>query len=60
MCIIMLTGTYFCYDVVSSGRQGSLLDGQGYESAYLQLDCFGPATVGKRTHQRWTLQIDCN
>ena len=56
----MLAGTYFWYDVVSSGRQGSLLDGQGVESAYLQHDCFGSTTVGKRTHQSWTPQNDCD
>ena len=60
MCLIMLTGTYFWYDVVSSSRQGLLLDGQGLESAYLQHDCFGPATVDKRIYQNWTPQNTCD
>ena len=60
MCHIMLAGTYFWSNVVSSGRQGSLLDGQGLESAYLQHDCFGPATVGRRIHQSLTLFLGYN
>ena len=60
MCLIMLAGTYFWYDAVSSSRPGSLFDGQGLESAYLQHDCFGPATVGKRIHQSLTFLIDCD
>ena len=60
MCLGMFLGTYFWHDAISSGRQGWLLDGQGLESAHLQLDCFVPATVGKMIHQSWTLQNDCN
>ena len=51
----MLAGTYFWYDALSISRQGSLLDGMGLESAYLQHDCFGSAAVGKMTHQNWNL-----
>ena len=60
MCLIVLSGIYFLYDTTSSDRQGSLLDGQGVESAYLEHDYFGPATVCKMTHQHWTLQNNCN
>ena len=59
MCPGMVLVPYFWYDAVSSGMQGSLLDGQGLESAYLQHDCFGLATVGKRIHQSWTPQNNC-
>ena len=51
MCLVVLVGTYFWYDIVLVSKQGLLLDGQGLETAYLQHGCFGPATVGKRTHQ---------
>ena len=60
MCLVMLTGTHFWCDVVLVGRQGSLLDGQGLESAYLQHDCFGSATADKMTHQSWNLLNDCD
>ena len=60
MCPCMLLGTYFWYDAVSSGMQSSLLDGQGLESANLQHDCFGLATVAKRIHQSWTPQNNCD
>ena len=60
MCLIMVTGTYFWYGAVSIGRQGLLLYGWGLESAYLQHDCFGSATVGKMTHQSWNLLNDCD
>ena len=58
MCLIVLRGTYFWYDAVSIGRHGSLLDGWGLESAYLQHDCFGSVAVGKMTHQDWNLLND--
>ena len=60
MCPGVLLGTYFWYDLVSSCIQGSLLDGQGLESAYLQQNCFGLATVGKNIHQSWTPQNNCD
>ena len=60
MCLIMLTGTYFWYDAVSNGRQGSLLDGWGLESAYFQHDYFGSATAGKMIHQSLNLLNDCD
>ena len=59
MCQVMLVGTYFWYDAVLVGRQGSLLDGQGLESPYLQHCCFGFVTAGKMTHQSWNLLKDC-
>ena len=58
MCLAMLTGTYFWCAVALIGRQGSLLDGWGLESASLQHDCFGSATTGKMTHQSWNLLND--
>ena len=51
----MLTGKFFWCDAVLVGRQGSLLDGQGLESAYLQHECFGSVTTGKMTHQSLNL-----
>ena len=56
----MLTGTYFCHDVVLVSMQGSLLDEQGLESAYPQRDCFASATEDRMTHQNWTLLKGCN
>ena len=60
MCLGMLAGKYFWYDAVSSGRQGSLLDGQGLESAYLQHDCFGSVTADKMIHQSLNLLNNCD
>ena len=56
----MLASTCFWYDAVLVGRQGSLLDGHGLESAYLQHGCFGFVTAGKMTHQSWNLLNDCD
>ena len=60
MCLGMLLGIYFWYGVVLNGRQGSLLDGLGLESAYLWHNCFGSATTDKMTHQSWNLLNDYN
>ena len=60
MCLVVLSGIYFCCDAVLTGRQGSLLDGQGLESAYLQHGCFGFVTSGKMIHQSWNLLNDCD
>ena len=43
----MLAGTCFQCEAVLASRQGLLLDEHGLESAYIQHDCFGSATVGK-------------
>ena len=55
MCLVVLTGTYFCYDVVLVSTQGLLLNEQGLESAYPQCNCFVSATEDRMTHQNWTL-----
>ena len=59
MCLAMLIGTCFWCDAVLV-CQGSLLGGQGLESAYLQHDCFGSATAGKMTHWSLNLLNDCD
>ena len=56
----MLTGTYFCYDVVLVSMQGLLLDEQGLESAYPQCDCFVSAAEDRMTDQNLTLLKGCN
>ena len=60
MCLVMLAGICFWCDAVLVSRQGSLLDRQGLESAYLQYDCFGSAAAGKMTHQSLNLLNDCD
>ena len=60
MCLVMPAGTNFWYDAVLIGRQGSLLDGWGLESANLQHDCLGSITAGKMSHQSWNLLNYCD
>ena len=50
----------FWCDGVLIGRQGSLLDGGGLGSAYLQHDFFGSGTAGKMTHQSLNLLNGCD
>ena len=56
----MLAGTCFWCATVLVSKQGSLLDGQGLESAYLQHDCFGSVTTDKMTHWSLNLMNNCD